>query len=445
MIDSAADVAGVSRVVDYIRRLIGQNKILAGIRVRGEVSGLSNVNGRLYFKLKENADVLECVVWAADAAKLPPFKDGDAIVCGGEYGTYAPRSQYQLAVKNVELTGIGMLYAQFEKLKNQFRAEGLFEQSRKRALPAFPRRIAVVSAPGGKGVEDFFTTIAREAPFIDVIPVETRVQGDGAEMDIGEAIDRASRLNVDVIVVTRGGGSYEDLFPFNREPVVRAIVRAKRPVISAVGHTGDVHLSDLVADHTCETPSNAAHYFGGIGKRYTTRIQTASAQLDRLMREALGAAAQRFDIATRDLRHSARTFVPQRCDRLNRLERRLESQTPQQRLAQRGTRLTELQSRLLSAARYYPNPRSQRIAQLADRLTRTAPSALRAQRERLERLEALLDGMNPEALLARGYAIVMSGGKPVRNARDVAAGSLIEARVQHGMLSARVERNDLDA
>lgn len=445
MIDSAADVAGVSRVVDYIRRLISQNKILAGIRVRGEVSGLSNVNGRLYFKLKENNDVLECVVWASDAAKLPPFKDGDAIICGGDYGTYAPRSQYQLAVKTVELTGVGVLYAQFEALKEQFRREGLFEQSRKRALPAFPRRIAVVSAPGGKGVEDFFTTIAREAPFIEVIPVETRVQGDGAEMDIGEAIDRASRLNADVIVVTRGGGSYEDLFPFNREPVVRAIVRAKRPVISAVGHTGDVHLSDLVADHTCETPSNAAHYFGAIGKRYTMRVQNAGSQLDRLMRQIAGLAMQRFDSAVRELRHTARTFVPERCDVLNRLERRLEAQTPQQRLAQRGTRLTALRSRLISAARYYPSPRIQRLSQLDDRLNRSAPSALRPQRERLKDLATRLAGMNPEQLLARGYAIVMLGGKPVRNARDVAPGTLIEARVQHGMLSARVERNDLNA
>lgn len=445
MIEPAPDVAGVSRVVDYIRRLISQNKRLAGIRVRGEVSGLSSVNGRLYFKLKENNDLLECVVWASDAQKLPPFKDGDAVICGGEYGTYAPRSQYQLAVKTVELTGIGALYAQFEALKSKFRVEGLFERSRKRQLPAFPRRIAVVSAPGGKGVEDFFTTIAREAPFVQVIPVETRVQGEGADIDIGEAIDRASRLNVDVIVLTRGGGSYEDLFPFNREPVVRAIVRARHPVISAVGHTGDVHLSDLVADHTCETPSNAAHYFGAIGKRYAMRVQSASAQLERLMRQTAGAAAQRFDAASRELRHAARAFVPANCDRLNRLERRLEAQTPQQRLAQRGVRVTDLRLRLDAAGRYYAKPRGQRLAQLGERLTRIGSFALRGHRERLAHLHTRLGGLDPDTLLARGYAIVMFGGKPVHNAPDVPPGSLIEARVQHGMLTARVERNDLNA
>src|SRR5581483_10707844 len=158
---------------------------------------------------------------------------------------FSQRSQYQLIVKSIELSGIGILYAQFEALKKRFREEGLCEPQRKRPLPEFPRRIAVVSARGSKAIEDFLQTIARRAPFIEIEFIETLLQGDGAEIEIGAAIDRASRLDVDVIVVTRGGGSYEDLFPFNREPVVRAIIRSKHPVISAVGHTDDVHLSDF--------------------------------------------------------------------------------------------------------------------------------------------------------------------------------------------------------
>lgn len=437
-------VQGVSRVVDYIRRIISQNKTLAGIRVRGEVSGFSNVNGRLYFKLKENNDVLECVVWAADALKMPRFKDGDAIICGGEYGAYAARSQYQLVVKSIELTGVGALYAQFEELKEKFRKEGLFEAARKRPLPAFPRRIAVVSAEGGKGVEDFFTTIAREAPFVEVIPVPTRVQGDGAEIEIAEAIDKASKLNVDIIVLTRGGGSYEDLFPFNREPVVRAIVRAAHPVLSAVGHTGDVHVSDLVADHRCETPSNAAHYFGEIGKRYAVRVQTARAQIERAIRFVAGVAMQRFDSATKDLRHAARMYAPARRERLRDLERRLDAQTPQQRLAERAKRLTVLRSRLDSTARFYAKPRVDTLRMLDGRLERLGPVALRPYRERLSRLETRLDDLNPSTLLARGYAIVTYGGKAVLDASAVPPGALIEAQVQHGKLSARVEKNDLD-
>jgi exodeoxyribonuclease VII large subunit len=434
-------VQGVSRVVDYIRRLISQNKTLAGIRVRGEVSGFSNKSGRLYFDLKENTDVLKCVVWASDAQKLPPFKDGDEIICGGDYGTFAQRSQYQLFVKSVELTGIGALYAQFEKLKEQFRKEGLFEESRKRPMPAFPRKIAVVSARG-KGAEDFLTTIAKRAPYIEVAFVETRVQGDGAQIDIAEAIDKASRMDVDAIVVTRGGGGYEDLFPFNLEPVVRAIVRAKHPILSAVGHTGDVHLSDYVADYACETPSNAAQYFGEIGDRFLQRIHRAQNRIEHAVRSIVTARAQAFDYASSRLAANVRGFVQQHERSLHALERRLNAQTPHRRLGERVQRVTALASRLEAAARYYVPPRRERTGRLMERLTRLQGTVLQAYRQTLARTDTRLDDLNPHALLARGYAIVTVDGRAVRDAGAVPEGALIEAQVQRGKLLARVERRE---
>jgi exodeoxyribonuclease VII large subunit len=436
-------VQGVSKVVDYIRRIISQNKTLAGIRVRGEVSGYSAKNGRLYFDLKENADVLKCVVWASDAQKLPAFKDGDEIICGGDYGTFAQRSQYQLFVKSVELTGIGALYAEFEALKEKFRKEGLFEQSRKRPMPAFPRRIALVSARG-KGAEDFLATIARRAPFIEVQFVETRVQGDGAQMDIAEAIRSASKLDVDAIVVTRGGGSYEDLFPFNLEPVVRAIAGAKHPVLSAVGHTGDVHLSDYVADYACETPSNAAQYFGEIGDRFLQRVQRAQSRIEHAARGIVTARAQAFDYATARSLSAVRDGVRERERALHGLERRLVAQTPQRRLLQRAQRITGLRSRLEAAARYYAAPRRETVKRLSERLGRLQPAAVRPYREVLSRWEMRLDGLNPHALLARGYAIVTVDGHAVRDASQVALGAVIEAQLQHGKLHARVERAEAD-
>lgn len=432
---------GVSRVVDYIRRVISQNKTLAGIRVRGEVSGFSNKNGRLYFDLKENTDVLKCVAWASDAQKLPPFKDGDEIICGGDYGTFAQRSQYQIFVKSVELTGIGALYAQFEKLKELFRKEGLFDESRKRPMPAFPRRIAVVSARG-KGAEDFLTTIVKRAPYIDVQFVETRVQGDGAQMDIAEAIDNASRLDVDVIVLTRGGGGYEDLFPFNLEPVVRAIVRAKRPVLSAVGHTGDVHLSDYVADYTCETPSNAAQYFGEIGDRLLQRVHRAQNRVEHALRSIVTARAQAFDYASSRLTSAVRGFLQDNERALHVLERRLNAQTPHRRLGERVQRVTALRSRLEAAARYYAPPRREAASRLVERLTRLQGTMLQAHRQMLARADTRLDDLNPHALLARGYAIVTVDGHAVRDAAHVPKGALIEAQLQRGKLLARVERKE---
>ncbi|HKU67651.1 MAG TPA: exodeoxyribonuclease VII large subunit [Candidatus Baltobacteraceae bacterium] len=437
-------VQGVSKVVDYIRRIIEGNKTLAGIRVCGEVSELRERNGRLYFSLKENADVLRCMVWPNYVAKLPTFKNGDAIVCGGTYTAYTPGSIYELIVSSVELTGIGALYAQFEALKEKFRKEGLFEVSRKRPIPSFPKRIAVVSTQGGKGVEDFFTILRRDAPFLTVIPIDTRVQGDGAEIDIAEAIDKAARSGPDLIVVTRGGGSYEDLFPFNREPVVRAIVRAKVPVISAVGHTGDVHLSDLVADKSFETPSNAAHYLADIGKRFQRRIDEAQSRMLNAARAILTARAQAFDFATSRLTGAAREAIRERERALHGLERRLSAQTPQNRLLLRVQRIAALKSRLEAASRYYAAPRRDAIGRLAERLSRLQRGALRPYGDILAKYDAKLDGLSPHALLARGYAIVTLDGRAVRNAADVPQGEVVEAQLQHGKLYARVERKDLD-
>lgn len=436
-------VQGVTRVVDYIRRIISQNKTLAGIRVRGEVSSLSNKNGRLYFDLKENADVLKCVVWASDAQKLPPFKDGDEIICGGEYGTFTARSQYQMFVKSVELTGIGALYAQFEALKDKFRKEGLFDATRKRPLPALPRRIAVVSARG-KGAEDFLTTIAKRAPFVQVQFVESRVQGEGAQIDIAEAIDKASNLGVDVIVLTRGGGSYEDLFPFNLEPVVRAIVRAKHPVLSAVGHTGDVHLSDYAADHSCETPSNAAQYFGEIGDRFMQRVQNAQNRISHAARSIVTARAQSFDYLCTRVGQALREAMRERERALHALERRLNAQAPHGRLRERAVRITQLRSRLETLAQYAAGPRTQRIAALRERLGRLQHTLLRPQQDVLGRTRMHLEALSPHALLARGYAIVTLDGRALRDAADAPEGALVEAQLQHGKLHARVERKVLD-
>lgn len=433
---------GVSRVVDYIKRIIEGNKTLAGIRVRGEVSELRERNGRLYFSLKENADVLRCMVWQSAVPKLPPFKNGDEIICGGTFTAYTPSSFYELIVNTVELTGVGALYAQFEALKEQFRREGLFDEGRKRPMPAFPRRIAVVSSEGGKGVEDFFTILRKDAPFIDVVTIDTRVQGDGAEIDIAEAIDKASKRDVDLIVVTRGGGSYEDLFPFNREPVVRAIVRAKRPVISAVGHTGDVHVSDLVADKSFETPSNAAHFLADIGKRFHRRIDEAKSRIQHAVRSIVTARAQTFDFATGRLSSGIRDYLREHERALHALERRLNAQTPHRRVAERAQRITALRSRLEAAARYYAPPRRERLTRLSERLARLRGIVLQPYREVSARLDMRLDGLNPHALLARGYAIVSVDGHAVRDAASVPEGALIEAQLHRGKLVARVERKE---
>lgn len=437
-------VQGVSKVVDYIRRLLEQNRALSMIRVRGEISDLRERSGRLYFDLKENADVLKCVVWANTAAKLPPVKDGTEVICDGDFTIYAPYGQYQLIVRTIELSGVGALYAQFENLKEKFRKEGLFEKSRKRPMPQFPTRVAVVSTPQGRGVEDFFTTLAREAPFVQVISIQTRVEGEGAEIDIAEAIDKASKMDVDAIVVTRGGGSYESLFTFNREPVLRAIVRAKHPVISAIGHTQDVLLSDFVADHTCETPSNAAHWFGQIGKRFLAQVRQSRTDIEHAIRRIYTARFQRFDDTFGRLQRSVKEVLRDSESAVHRLERSLNAQTPHRRLAQRGERLIALRTKLDAAASRALLSQRQRAAQLQRSLIHMRPNALASTQHRFQMLAAKLDASNPQSPLERGYAIVTLDGHLVRDASVVPEGSIVEAQVQHGKLRARVERGGLD-
>ena len=409
-------IVGVSDLARYIKRMLSESKVLASVRVRGELSGVTERGGRIYFDLKEQHDILKCVVWSDVAASLPPLQNGSEAIVDGAFDTWPARSQYQLSVTAIELGGVGHLYAQVEELRRKFRVEGLFETARKRTMPSFPRRVALVSARG-KGAEDFLTTMARRAPHIEIDVVETRVQGDGAQMDIAEALDAASRLNVDAIVLARGGGSYEDLFPFNLEPVVRAIVRAKLPVLTAIGHTDDHHLADDVADRVAETPSNAANYFGEIRDRWLARIERLDRALGQRVRDASRASAQRFDVTHEALLRAGAQMVASRAQRVLVLERRLDAQTPLARLSQRAQQLSRSVARLDSAAR----------------------AGLNEAKRRLEVRTAHLLGQDPHAPLARGYAMVFAGDTLLRDASKVRGGDEITARLERGTLLARVE------
>jgi exodeoxyribonuclease VII large subunit len=215
-------------------------------------------------------------------------------------------------------------------------------------------------------------------------------------------------------------------------------------VLSAIGHTGDVHLSDYVADHTCETPSNAAHYFGEIADRFLTRAQRAQARMEHAIRSLVASRAQAFDYANAGLARSVMTFVRERERSLHVVERRLNAQTPQRRLAQRAERITALRSRLEVLARHALTPAADRVLQYQRRLLQSRLHALRPAQQRFELLRTRLQSADPQAPLARGYAIVTMDGRAVRDASTVPDNALIEAQLQRGKLTARVERKDLD-
>ncbi|HVA29479.1 MAG TPA: exodeoxyribonuclease VII large subunit [Candidatus Baltobacteraceae bacterium] len=389
-----------------------------GAAISGEVSGLKEITGgHVTFKLKDQGGVLECIVWQSKLARLPQLLEGTAIVAIGNVELRAERSSYQLLVDDVRLTGIGELFARFEALKERFRSEGLFDEKRKRAIPRFVRRVALISAPKSKASEDFLATMRSKVPFVSVTFLATRVQGVGADVDIREAFDRAERLDVDAIVLTRGGGSYEDLFTFNEEVVVRAIARSKHPVITAIGHQEDHHLADDVADAVFGTPSKAAEAIAHAWVMTGQRLAHAGRNLDRAVETALGRAAQRIVLQRSQLDGAVRTRVGAVQNRLVALDRRLNAQNPGQRLAQRSTRLEGLRSRLAPAWELYASRRSGAVALASSRLA----------------------GVDPNAPLARGYALIARDGKLVRSAAELAVGEAFTARLGHGAVDARVE------
>jgi exodeoxyribonuclease VII large subunit len=411
--------------------------------VEGEVSNVTMpASGHWYFSLKDANAQVRAVVWKT-AARLIKFKpkDGMKVLVRGAVRVYPPKGEYQIAVEVVEPLGKGSLQQAFEDLKAKLEKEGLFAAARKRALPMLPRRIAVVTSPTGAVIQDILRVVQRRYANLEIAIYPARVQGPEAAAEIVRGIRAVSRAGVfDVLIVARGGGSLEDLWPFNEEAVARALADSKIPTISAVGHETDFTIADFVADLRAATPSAAAERVVGAKDELCARIdglrQRADAALDlRLarVRARVSALTQHrvFEAERGRIRNHA-----QRVDDLSRraqtgLVRRLERARERSRRA--GERLEAFRLDRQIAER------RARVTARADRLDGLARQQVAARRGTLARLAGKLDSLSPLAVLSRGYALVWDGdGHLVRAAADVAVGDPLRIRVQSGTLAARV-------
>jgi exodeoxyribonuclease VII large subunit len=408
----------VSQFSDRFRRLLEQRvPSLRRISIVGEISEWRpHPNGNVYFTLKDDRAVLRCVAFSGEAKTFPQIKDGVAAVATGPIGIWERSSQYQLRVLELVPFGIGALAARIEALRKRLQLEGLFDEIRKRPLPPFPRRVALVSARG-KGAEDFVTTLREKAPNVTVRFIETRVQGEGAELDIADAVDRASRERVDAVALVRGGGTYEDRYPFNTEVVVRAIVRSKHPVITAIGHTGDRHLADEVADAVFKTPTAAAEHIAGSWSEVTRRDARQTENLERAIGSLLARLSQRRDAGEQALRVALERRSMRLRQRVLELRNRIERQNPRHHLAARFARLAK---------------RNERFEVLRERFLSRSANAFALASSRLT-------SSDPRKPLERGYAIVLLNGRALRDAREARPGDAVEARLFVGSLDARVE------
>ncbi len=369
--------------------------------VAGELSNYSRPqSGHSYFTLKDDRAQIRAVLWRSAAARLKfELADGLDVICHGHIDVYAPRGSYQLVVDQLQPKGVGALELALRKLREKLAAEGLFDSTRKRQLPAFPRRVAFVTSPTGAAIHDFLQVLRRRWRGVDVLVIPARVQGDGAAQEIVAGIRLANRISPrpDVLIVGRGGGSLEDLWAFNEEPVVRAIALSKIPTVSAVGHEIDVTLTDLAADVRALTPSEAAE-----------RIVPATEEISARMR----AYQQR-------LRHAAHRRVMWLRARYDGLAAQRPFRRPFDLIHDRSRRLDELAVHGNSAMRRMMREHESRLATMAGKI----------------------DSLSPLAVLARGYTITQERetGKVIRSATRLRVGQSIVTRFSEGSAVSKVE------
>lgn len=416
MIEPALELA-VGDFAENLEKLIKSRPSLGNIAIRGEITEWNpQTDGAVYFKIKDQRAALECYAFASDARRFPKVENGLAVVAQGSIEIRFKRSSYQLLTRSLAITGAGTAYAEYLALVKKLGDEGLFEPSRKRVVPRYPRRVGLISAKRD-AAEDFRTILQQKAPYVGVAFFQSRVGGDGAEIDMLEAIERAERSGVDVVVITRGGGSDEEFKPFNTEALARGIFRAKLPIITAIGHTRNRTIADFVADVAAETPTRAVDVVAAGWVDAVNRLRNLEVRLDERIRRYMLHAIQSKDLLNEKLGSGLQRSFSRQRDRLNAVERRLAAQNPAARLTRRAEHLSALRARLPAAWQQNFMRRSARLAAVGARL----------------------DALDPQAPLERGYALVFKDGVLVRSASDVSAGDTIDAKLAHGMLWARVE------
>ncbi len=401
--------------------------------VEGEISNLSVApSGHVYFTLKDAGAQLSAVMWRTAAGKLT-FKpaDGLQVVASGNLSVYEKRGQYQLVVAQLMPKGLGALQLAFEQLKKKLAAEGLFDPARKRPIPLLPRRIGLVTSPRGAAIRDFLNIIGRRYPNLHIIINPVRVQGDGAAEEIAAAIDEFNALNlVDVIIVTRGGGSLEDLWAFNEEIVARALARSRIPTISAVGHEIDFTIADFVADLRAPTPSAAAELVVKSKDEFVALLAQYRKRLDKDLRFQISEARRR--LAGCVLRHPA-DLVRQFQQQLDDLRHRLAQAAGNALGAQRARLETASEKFRLLGPQTLLRHWRQRLAGSQQRFEAGWQRYRHNIRQRIAHVGAKLELLSPKATLARGYSITRTAeGRIVKTVKAVTAGQTVSTMVLDG-------------
>ncbi|MCK9273767.1 MAG: exodeoxyribonuclease VII large subunit [Syntrophales bacterium] len=408
--------------------------------VTGEVSNLRRPgSGHIYFTLKDEECQIKAAIFRRSMETIGfDLEDGLSILCRGRLSVYAPRGEYQLIVDMAEPKGIGALQIAFEQLKRRLKAEGLF--NKKQSIPYIPNRIGVITSPSGAALRDFLQITQRRFPSMDILIVPVRVQGTEAASEISRAIETLNDIStVDVIVITRGGGSLEDLYPFNAESVARAIYRSRIPIVSAVGHEIDFTIADFVADLRAPTPSAAAEMVVPDTRELAAHIRMLCHRMEHCYRiwrnrcrERIGILCERI-ISPVKAASGSRIYLD---DLLGRL-----FYSVKKRSAEKKNRMIELDHLLY---RYSPQVKIYDMRRRVDTLKKEIIVQYRHSNEkahhRLEKTVSILQSINPLAVLSRGYSItrLLPDGDLVREIASLSEGSAVSVQVRSGIFHASV-------
>lgn len=393
-----AGVYTVSQVNAYIKNMFVQDYALSRISIKGEVSNVKyHTSGHIYFTLKDGKGALSAVMFASQRMGLSfPLKEGQQVVATGSVDVYERDGKYQLYAREIRLDGMGALFMEFVRLRNELQEMGMFSEEYKQPIPRYAKTVGIVTAPTGAAVRDIMNISQRRNPYVQLILYPALVQGKGAKESIVKGIRTLDAMGLDVLIVGRGGGSIEDLWAFNEEEVAQAIFECATPVISAVGHETDVTIADYVADLRAPTPSAAAELAVFDYRQFQADLGG--------LREAMVQAEVRRLAGEKG--------------RLEQYRLRLKVKDPIRQLNDRRMRIMKLEEDLEEAVR----------KKLLDR------------KHRLEILASRLQGLSPLEKISGGYGFLMDGqGKRVVSVSQIKPGDALEIRVRDGRIQARAE------
>lgn len=459
-------ILSVSQLTQAIKMQLEQG--FPQIMLKGEISNLKlQTSGHLYFSLKDEFAQIACVMFRQDVMHVQvPLKVGDQVVIRAKLTVFAPKGNYQLVVQEISLVGLGELLVKLEQLKQKLNALGWFDKTRKKPLPAFPKRIGVVTSPTGAVIRDIIHVLTRRLKKFHLILNPVKVQGDGAADEIAKAIEQFNQHNlVDVIIVGRGGGSLEDLMPFNDEKVAYALFKSHIPTISAVGHETDTSISDFVADVRAPTPSAAAEILSFETdelliklEKYRRHIQQqvnktclfARQNLNRILRHPLfsssmpllGSFAQQLDNMRDSIHESIQRVLENKRDAFHLIRKNITQHQPLRSIQENKSRLKQLERSInntvlritADARRRFETKNFQR------EIPKLLQKELKRKKEHLHSLTSHLASLNPKSLLNKGYSILFSqkDGSVINTVKQVNRGDMLRILVADGQVNAQI-------